>query len=110
MAQVADERIRVGSLLSLFAQAFKLFAQEICVQDQKSSPSFLFAIVATMNTHSLKSGSEMRILCQWHQGHVFSIKLEPRFAHAQSKYRHTTWRQREVGLLQGRSRRAVYET
>ena len=110
MVQVADEWIRVGTLLGLFAQAFKLCVQEICVQDQKSSTSFLLAIVATMNTHSFKSGSEMRIRCQWHQGHVHSIKLEPRFAHAPSKYRHTTWRQREVGLLQGRSRRAVYRT
>ena len=75
MAQVADERIRVGTLLGLFAQAFKLFVQAICVQDQKSSTSFLVTIVASINTYSCKLGSDMRILCQWQGGNVYSCQV-----------------------------------
>ena len=108
MAQVAGERIRVGSLLGLFAKAFKLFVQEVCVQDQKSSTGFVVAIVAAMNTYSRNLESDMRILCQWQAGQVYSVKLELRFAHPQSKYRRVTSAQSESGLLEGRSKRAMY--
>ena len=108
MAQVADEWIRVGTLLGLFEQAFKLFVQEICVQDQKSSTGSVVSIVAAMNTYSRNLGSHMRILCLWQDGHVYSVKLEPRFGDPQSKYRRTTKRQSESGWLQGRSKRAIY--
>ena len=110
MVQVADECIRGGTLLGLFAQAFKLCVQEICVQDQKSSTGFLVAIVASINTYSRNLGSDMRIICQSHAPRfvVYSVKLEPRFGDPQSKYRHTTKRQSESGLLQGRSKRAMY--
>ena len=108
MGQVADERIRVGTLLGHFAQALKLFAHEICVQDQKSSTGFPLSIVASMNTHSRKSRSDMRILCLWQDGNGSSVKLEARFGDPQSKYRRLTYAQSESGLLQGRSKRALY--
>ena len=79
MVQVADERIRVGTLMGRFAQAFTLVVQEICVQDQKSSTGFLVAIVASMNTYSRKLGSDMRILCQWDEQLGPPVQVPPRY-------------------------------
>jgi len=110
MAQVANEPkpLRVGSLLGLFAKAFKMFIDQICAQDQQSSTGFVVAIVAAMNTHSLKSRSAMRILCLWSNLRVFSIKLEAQFSVPWAKYKRVTHSQTASGVLQGRAKRAMY--
>ena len=108
IAQVANESLRVGSLLGLFARAFKMFIDQICAQDQQSSTGFVVAIVAAMNTHSRKSLSRMRILCLWHNLRVSSIKLEAQFSVPLAKYNRVTHLQSASGVLQGRSKRAMY--
>ena len=87
IARVADEWIRAGPLLGLFALAFKILIDQTCRQDQHSSTGFVVAIVAAMNTHSCKSLSEMRILCIWRNLRVSSIKLEHRPSTAVSPIR-----------------------
>ena len=85
-----------------------MFIDQICAQDQQFSTSFVVSIVAAMNTHSRKSLSAMRILCLWRNLRVSSIKFETQFSVPRAKYNRVTHSQSASGVLQGRSKRAMY--
>ena len=107
IARVADEWIRAGPLLGLFARAFKILIDQICRQDQHSSTGFVVAIVAAMNTHSRKSLSEMCIRCKWSNLRVASIKIEAQFCAPQAKNSRVTHPQSASGVIRGRYKRAM---
>ena len=108
IAQVANESLRVGSLLGLFARAFKMFIDQICAQDQQFSTGFVVAIVAAMNTHSRKSLSAMLIFVLMAQLACFFDQLGALFSVPRAKYNRVTHSQSAFGVLQGRSKRAMY--
>ena len=107
IARVADEWIRAGPLLVFFARAFKILIDQICRQDQHSSTGFVVAIVAAMNTHSRESLSEMRILCQWRNSSVSSMKIEAQGCARQAKNSRVTHPQSASGVIRGRYKRAM---
>ena len=107
IARVADESIMAWPLLGLFARAFKIFIDQICLQDQQSSTGFVVAIVAAMNMQSRKSLSEMCIRCKWRNLRVSSIKVEAQFCAPQAKNIRVTHPQSASGVIRGRYKRAM---